>query len=70
MGKLVTWSKSQEANEECSSFMDRVGDWRLLHITGSFAALSASESMGRCIRYCFPWEVPLLSCIRGIPFSR
>ena len=71
MDKLVTWSNSQEANEEeCSSFMDKAGDWRLLHITGSSAALSPSESMCRCIYYHFPWEVPLLSCIREIPFSR
>lgn len=71
MDKLVTWSYSQEANEEeCSSFTDRAGDWRLLYITGSFAALSPSESTCSCIYYRFPREVPLLSCIRGIPFSR
>lgn len=53
-----------------ASWTEREQDWRLLHIMGSFAALSPSESMCRCIYYHFPWEVPLLSCIRGIPFSR
>lgn len=69
MDRLVAWSNSLEANkEEFSSFMDSAGDWRLFHVTERFASLLLSENMYGCVYYCFLWKVPLLSCIRGIPF--
>lgn len=56
--------------EEVQQLHGQSGGLESVSLNGSFVELSHSENMCRCTYKSFPWEVPLLSWIRGIPCSR